>query len=57
MRPEDLQELVRWLREQVETSNRVIEKAKNDHHFSKEVQFEGMREAFSLTLKKLSKAA
>jgi hypothetical protein len=57
MRPEDLQELVRWLREQVETSNRVIEKAKNDHHFSKEVQHEGMREAFSLCLKKLSKAA
>jgi hypothetical protein len=54
MNPEQLQQMVRWLNQQIVNSNESVNEAHHTNNYSRETQYEGMREAFVKCLSKLS---
>lgn len=54
MEREKLQELINWLGNQIENANKVIIESQNSRNFGREAQYEGIRDAFTRCLKKLS---
>ena len=54
--PEQIQQMVQWLNQQVVHSNESINEAHQTNNYCKETQFEGMRDAFMRCLNKLNNA-
>ncbi|MDQ3192246.1 MAG: hypothetical protein M3Q58_11700 [Bacteroidota bacterium] len=54
MSNEQLQDLVRWLTQQIDHTNKAINEANQSHNFGREAQYEGMRDAFIRCRNKLS---
>lgn len=54
MNTEQLQEVLEWLKSQISYANATINEAHETHNFGREVQYEGMRDAFMRCLNKLS---
>ena len=54
MSNEQLQDLVSWLTQQIDHTNRAIKEANQSNNFGREAQYEGMRDAFIRCLNKLS---
>lgn len=55
MNPEQLQQMVKWLNQQIINSNESMNEAHYTNNYCKETQFEGMKEAYLKCLNKLSK--
>jgi hypothetical protein len=53
MDSEQLQTLIRWLTEQINYTNNVINDAHVQNNFGREAQYEGMRDAFQRCLNKV----
>ncbi len=56
MNPEQKQQIVQWLNQQIVHSNETVNEAHQSNQFEKETQFEGMRDAFMRCLNKLNNA-
>jgi hypothetical protein len=56
MKPEQLQEMVQWLNQQIVHINQSINKAHAESNYGRESQYEGMRDAFVRCLKKITTA-
>jgi len=54
MKPEQLQEVVHWLNQQIVHLNEAINEAHKTNNLGREVQYEGMRDAFMRCLNKLT---
>lgn len=54
MNNEQLQTLIRWLTEQINHTNFVINEAHMHNNFGREAQYEGMRDAFQRCLNRLA---
>jgi hypothetical protein len=54
MKPEQLQEMVQWLNQQITHINHSINEAHKESNYGRESQYEGMRDAFMRCLKKLN---
>lgn len=54
MNKEQLQQMIKWLNQQIAYSNDTINEAHQCKNYGRETQFEGMREAFMKCLNKLS---
>jgi hypothetical protein len=54
MNNEQLQELIRWLNNQIVHTNKVINESHDTVNVGREAQYEGMRDAFLRCLKKLN---
>lgn len=57
MNPEQLQEVVTWLNQQITHVNESILEAHRTNNWGRETQYEGMRDAFLRCLNKLNNAA
>ncbi|MCW3102957.1 MAG: hypothetical protein JWO09_1397 [Bacteroidetes bacterium] len=57
MKPEQLQEMVQWLNQQIAHINHAINEAHNESNYGRESQYEGMRDAFMRCLNKLNTSA
>jgi hypothetical protein len=57
MKPEQLQEMVQWLNQQIAHINHSINQAHIECNYGRESQCEGMRDAFMRCLNKLTTAA
>jgi hypothetical protein len=55
MDKEQLQQMVKWLNQQIMYSNECMNEARQGKNYGRETQYEGMREAFARCLNKLSK--
>ncbi|HVA99023.1 MAG TPA: hypothetical protein VNG53_09015 [Bacteroidia bacterium] len=53
MKSEKLQELIRWLNDQINHANGVIEESQRNHNYGRESQYEGIRDAFMRCLNKV----
>jgi len=53
MNPEQIQQMVQWLNQQVMHSTESINEAHLTNNYYKETQFEGMRDAFMRCLNKI----
>ncbi len=56
MKPEQLQEMVHWLNQQIAHINESMKVARTENNWGRESQYEGMRDAFIRCLKKLDTA-
>jgi hypothetical protein len=56
MKPEQLQEMVQWLNQQIAHINNSINEAHTECNYGRESQYEGMRDAFMRCLNKLNTA-
>ncbi|MBN8696033.1 MAG: hypothetical protein J0L87_05845 [Bacteroidetes bacterium] len=54
MNSEQLQEMVQWLNQQIAHLNDAIKEAHQTNNLGREVQYEGMRDAFMRCLNKLN---
>jgi len=54
MNPQQIQQMVQWLNQQIIHSNESINEAHQTNNYGRESQFEGMRDAFMRCLKKLN---
>jgi hypothetical protein len=54
MNPEQLQQMVSWLNQQLIHVNDSINEAHLTHNYGRETQFEGMRDAFMRCLNKIT---
>jgi hypothetical protein len=54
MKPEQLQEMVQWLNQQIAHINTAINEAHKECNYGRESQYEGMRDAFMRCLNKLN---
>ena len=54
MEKEQLQQLIRWLNEQIDYTNRVINESHQTNNYGRESQYEGMRDAFVRCLNMVS---
>lgn len=54
MNSEQLQEMVHWLNQQIAHLNDAIKEAHQTNNLGREVQYEGMRDAFMRCLNKLN---
>ena len=54
MNKEQLQQMISWLNQQIMYSNECINQAHQGKNYGRETQYEGMRDAFSKCLNKLS---
>jgi hypothetical protein len=54
MKPEQLQEMVQWLNQQIAHINHSINQAQLESNYGRESQYEGMRDAFMRCLNKLT---
>ncbi len=54
MNPEQLQQMVKWLNQQIINSNESINTAHQSNNYGRETQFEGMRDAYMRCLNKLN---
>ena len=54
MEKEQLQQLVRWLNDQINQSNTIINDAQKTANYGKSTLYEGMREAFVKCLTKVN---
>ncbi len=55
MNPEQIQQMLRWLNQQIINSNESMNEAHQTNSYCKETQCEGMKEAYLKCLNKLSK--
>ena len=53
MKSEKLQELIRWLNDQINHANGVIEESQRNRNYGRESQYEGIRDAFMRCLNKV----
>ena len=53
MKREDLDEVIKWLRDQITYANEAINEAHEKHNFGRESQYEGVRDALMRCLNKL----
>ena len=56
MNKEQLQQMIKWLNQQIAYSNECIQEAHQGKNYGRETQYEGMRDAFARCLNKLSKS-
>jgi len=54
MNPEKLQILIRWLNEQIRYANDTIQESRQNNNYGREIQYEGIRDAFMRCLNKLT---
>lgn len=54
MNPEQYQQMVKWLNQQIMHSNESMNEAHSTNNYGKETQCEGMRDAFMRCLNKLN---
>lgn len=54
MNPEQLQQLQKWLNEQIRLSQSTIAESKQSLNYGREAQYEGMKQAFEQCLGKLA---
>lgn len=53
MNREELQEILKWLNDQIEYANEAIHESHQSHNYGRESQYEGIRDAFMRCLNKL----
>lgn len=53
MNKEQLEQMIKWLNQQITHSNDCIHEAHQEHNYGRETQYEGMRDAFARCLNKL----
>ncbi len=56
MNKEQLQQMIKWLDQQIMYSNESIREAHQEHNYGRETQCEGMRDAFARCLNQLSQS-
>ncbi len=56
MNPEQLQQMVQWLNQEISHSNETINEAHQSSEYGKETQYEGMRDAFMRCLNQINNA-
>ena len=54
MKPTQIQEMVQWLNKQIVHANEAINEAHNLNNYGREIQYEGMRDAFMRCLNMLT---
>lgn len=54
MKPEQLQEMVHWLNQQIAHINESLKQAQDANNYGRESQYEGMRDAFMRCLNKIN---
>lgn len=54
MNPEQLQQMVRWLNQQIINSSESLNEAHQLNNYCKQTEFEGMKEAYQRCLLKMS---
>ena len=53
MDQQQLQQIIRWLNEQINSANATINEAQRTHNYGRLVVYEGMRDAYRRTLNQL----
>ena len=56
MNKEQLQQMIQWLNQQINRSSEFMHEAHQEKNYGRVTQYEGMRDAFSRCLNKLSKS-
>lgn len=54
MNAEKLQILIRWLNEQIKYANDTINESRRNSNYGREIQYEGIRDAFMRCLNRLT---
>lgn len=54
MNPEQLQQMIKWLNLQIQHLTESIKEAHQTNNYGREIQYEGMREAFKKFLNKFN---